>query len=352
MRCRKTVIVENEKRVALWDNIKFILIYLVVAGHFASFYLEQSWNVKRLCLLIYFFHMPAFIFISGLFSKKTVDQKNFRKVFEYLVLYIFSKIYLFLAKIVCGYGIVEISLLSEGGVPWYAFALAVYVLLMICLKDLDKKYQFVFSVVLACFAGYASDVGKELVLSRIIVYYPFFLAGYCMDHSTISQKFRSKKARVVSLLFVISFMIVTWLGIKKLHWLLPLLSGQNSYESLGEMADWGGILRAVYYLPAFGLIFALISLAPAGKSIITRLGSRSVWVYVLHYTAVYIYFGKFNGMQNGPIWTLPVALLTTVICALPFWDRILGGLIKPRWEKREHINVDGENENHIKNQME
>lgn len=99
------------------------------------------------------------------------------------------------------------------------------------------------------------------------------------------------------------------------------------------MAEWGGILRAIYYLVAFILIFAVIALIPAGKSIITRLGSQSVWVYALHYGAVYLYFGRLEGINVRPIWIFPTALLTTIIFALPFWERILGDLIRPRWER-------------------
>lgn len=152
--------IKNNGRISLWDNIKFFLIYLVVLGHLANFYLEESWDVKRIFIIIYFFHMPAFIFISGLFSKKTIDQKNYKKVFEYFVLYVFIKIYLFLVKIVCGYGVAEISLLSERGVPWYAFVLAIYVLITICLKNINKKYLFIFSVVISCFAGYDPNPDK------------------------------------------------------------------------------------------------------------------------------------------------------------------------------------------------
>lgn len=90
-------------------------------------------------------------------------------------------------------------------------------------------------------------------------------------------------------------------------------------------------MRAIYYLVAFILIFAVIALIPAGNSIITRLGSRSVWVYALHYGAVYLYFGRLGGMSIHPIWILPESLLVTVIFALPFWERILGGMIRPRW---------------------
>lgn len=171
------------------------------------------------------------------------------------------------------------------------------------------------------------------MLARIIAYYPFFLAGYCIDPSDIASKLRKTKVRIVFLIFSIFFVSGVWIEIKKLYWLAPLLSGQNSYDSLGKMADWGGILRTIYYLIAFALIFALVALAPARKSIISQLGSRSVWVYALHYGAVYLYFGKLGGMEYRPIWIVLVALLVTIICALPFWGRLLGGMIRPKWEQ-------------------
>ena len=67
---------EAKERVSLWDNAKFLLIFLVVLGHFADYYTKDSLNMRRLFLFIYLFHMPAFIFISGLFSKNTVNHKR------------------------------------------------------------------------------------------------------------------------------------------------------------------------------------------------------------------------------------------------------------------------------------
>ena len=76
----------KKERIYLWDNIKFILIFLVVLGHFADFHTATSLNMRRLFFYIYIFHMPLFIFISGLFSKKTINEKKYKKIFEYLIL--------------------------------------------------------------------------------------------------------------------------------------------------------------------------------------------------------------------------------------------------------------------------
>lgn len=60
------------ERSSLFDNMKVILIVLVVFGHsLEEISLEHGYAVMR--AWIYSFHMPAFVFISGFFSK---DMKN------------------------------------------------------------------------------------------------------------------------------------------------------------------------------------------------------------------------------------------------------------------------------------
>ena len=64
-------------RIALWDNLKFILITLVVGGHFADTLIDYSKIYSSIFLFIYAFHMPLFIFISGYFhSEKNITKKN------------------------------------------------------------------------------------------------------------------------------------------------------------------------------------------------------------------------------------------------------------------------------------
>jgi len=64
-----------ETRNLYFDNMKFILIFLVVLGHFA--------NLHRLLPImgglnnaIYSFHMPLFIYISGYFSRDVVQPRR------------------------------------------------------------------------------------------------------------------------------------------------------------------------------------------------------------------------------------------------------------------------------------
>ena len=61
------LVVKVKERSLLFDNIKTVLIILVVLGHaLEEISLEHEYGIIRAC--IYSFHMPAFIFISGYFS--------------------------------------------------------------------------------------------------------------------------------------------------------------------------------------------------------------------------------------------------------------------------------------------
>ena len=48
------------ERSAKWDNVKFMLIVLVVIGHFLSGWAGSSPTANKIFLWIYTFHMPCF----------------------------------------------------------------------------------------------------------------------------------------------------------------------------------------------------------------------------------------------------------------------------------------------------
>ncbi len=57
------------KRDSFFDNAKFILIVLVVFGHMIETFIEDNVTVYAIYKVIYSFHMPAFILVSGFFTK-------------------------------------------------------------------------------------------------------------------------------------------------------------------------------------------------------------------------------------------------------------------------------------------
>ena len=63
-----------KERDYLFDNYKAFLIVLVVVGHFIEVASDDNVVMETTKWIIFSFHMPAFVFISGYFSKKNTGH--------------------------------------------------------------------------------------------------------------------------------------------------------------------------------------------------------------------------------------------------------------------------------------
>lgn len=158
------------KRVEKWDLLKFFLIFTVVLGHIAEFYIYESQTMENLFLFIYTFHMPLFIFISGLFSKRTIKENRFDKIAGYLLVYLFIKLLFMLYNLV-RYKVFSLNLFNDGGLPWFIFAMLVLPLITCAVKKVKAPIVLGVSLLISLVVGYIEPVGTVLSLSRIIVFF-------------------------------------------------------------------------------------------------------------------------------------------------------------------------------------
>ena len=83
---------EQKFRNAYLDNVKVVLLFLVVFAHILERFLEVK-LYNSLYVIIYSFHMPLFIFISGYLSKNT-DRCRQNAFSDFFIPYIiFNTIY-------------------------------------------------------------------------------------------------------------------------------------------------------------------------------------------------------------------------------------------------------------------
>jgi len=277
-----------KQRVAKWDNTKFILIWLVVIGHFAQYYTGKSESMQSLFIFLYLFHMPAFIFITGLFGKRVIKEHLYNKVINYFVIYFFMKALIYLTRFVLGEN-PSFKLLTEGGVPWFIFAIAVYYLITMFIKCCNPKAVLFVSLSLALFAGYDNSIGDYLMLSRIIVFYPFFYMGYILDKDKVKEFLEIKHIKILSLcsLLIIAFICVKYIDI--VYGIRPLITGRWPYSKLA-LPEYGVILRLLYYVVSSIMVIAFISIIPDGRFYFTDMGTRTLQVYVLHRPIIYIWY--------------------------------------------------------------
>ena len=162
---------ESSKRIAYWDNFKGVLIFLVVFAHFL-YNFPQLHEGRHIVNMIYFFHMPVFVFISGYFSKKEI---TFSKVLKYLLLYfIFNTIFIVI-EIVTNNRILAITPFYS---YWYLLALVAW---RIIAKYIPCNQWYIMnptSFIIGLFSGLFADVSNILAIEKILGFLPFFFIGY------------------------------------------------------------------------------------------------------------------------------------------------------------------------------
>ncbi len=158
------------------------------------------------------------------------------------------------------------------GIEWYVLALGAFIFLTILFRNLNKIYVLIFAVLIGCISGYNSADGDFLAISRIMTFYPFFFLGYIFDAEKIIKFVKNNYIKLASIVLLICMIVICTKYIDKLYWLRPLLTGRNSYEELARFSEWGGIIRLFYYATVSVIIFAIISIVPNIKMIISMWG--------------------------------------------------------------------------------
>ena len=248
-------------RIALWDNLKFILITLVVGGHFADQLTDYSSIYSSIYLFIYAFHMPLFIFISGYFHS---DRNTTKKVLFYTSLGFLYKIVSFLIDRLNGDSQYIFNLLADSGLAWFMFVLAIYTFALSLLKDQNKKFILIGSIILACFVGYDKSIGDFLYLSRAIIFFPFYILGTMMKSFDILEfKRKYPLLKVIALLIFIAWGILCITKVNTLYGLRYMFSGRHPFPD--GIITYGPIIRLACYIISAVLGLSLILLTTSKK---------------------------------------------------------------------------------------
>ncbi len=345
-------------RVAKWDNAKFLLILCVVLGHSMNgVFIINGEAMKWVEICLYSFHMPLFIFIGGLFSKRTVDSVPFRyeKVVAYLLLNLFMKLLNYTVILICT-GKAKFELLSDNSVSWYIFVTAVHIMIAHLLRNCKPWKILTVSFILAILIGYVDEIGNIFVLSRIVVFFPIFYLGYVLNPDKLLKVISKPWIRICSLILLVMIFAGFYITIDISYSMRPLLTGNNPYYEFGEF--WhplGGLLRIATYIITILVSFMVLAIIPTRRiPLVTWSGSRTLTVYALHRPVQYIIgYSFFNEMfaDTLPRFLLPIlliyALMLTVVLSLkPFeyvlypcmhWDKILAPVLN--WFRKDEYKI-------------
>lgn len=332
---KETVIMNGKERSALFDNAKGVLIYLVVAGHFLLPVAETRLTTNLL-YLIYVFHMPGFILISGYFSKNVYRDGKFRwdKEAAFLWLYLIFEVLVHITEgLLAGHVGWKVDFLHESGAPWYLLALLIWYL-FIPVFSVFRKKPWCFAAMLlitavGLYGGAPSWVTDFLAMDRVLAFAPFFFLGYFCRKETIERFLHSKMRFVTAGLaafFAIAIFLLTY---DKLGAYTLTVYGAVYGRLSGELQPVGWVLRLIWYGIALVMSLGLLAVLPSGRvPVLTTLGERTLQIYILHRVIRDLcqYYGLYSGfnvhLKSHVILLLLGCLLLTVFLGNALFFRI------------------------------
>lgn len=296
---------ETAERIDVCDYMKAFLIFCVVLGHITYWFPDENDLLHCTKLWIYFFHMPAFIFLAGLFSKNTVNEKKWEKVVPYILLYLLMKTVNYFVDIYRGLDGAEINFFKADGVEWFALAMFWWYVITILVKEVHPCYVIIASVCMSMLSGYMNTDGSFMVWQRTVTFYPFFWLGYKMEVDRIakqSQVHRKVKIVFSAALFILLFLVIYFYSVDRSFW-LKLLRGcfsyQDAFGSANSMFMLGGIYRLLISIVSCALIFALITvfLVFSGRknNVISYIGRRTLPIFAFHSPMIPLLFYLSSG---------------------------------------------------------
>lgn len=202
-------------RIETLDIYKGLLIFLVVWGHFMMPLIDREYPVaRRLFLLIYSFHMPAFIFLSGYFYYGSWKKRGtvFKSICSWIVLYCAMKLMLNCCDILF-YGEKKLipNFLHESYAPWYILVMIIFKLLLLPIEFIQKINKKDTETNNQNIMKGKTDMPKELFSDGISIYLMFLIVlSACL--SMLNMPWQEKVGDFLALDRVVSFAPFFYMG--------------------------------------------------------------------------------------------------------------------------------------------
>lgn len=309
------------------DNIKGLLIVFVVFGHMLE--LNQGYGENKLWyFIIYSFHIPLFAYITGYFAHVNWGKLLKNTVYPYLV---FQTAYVLFDFLVL-HKELSVSYLTPNWLMWYLFAVAAWnVLLWVVCRFTDRgKLVILFlSFLLALAVGYIDAIGRSYSLSRIIVFFPFFLLGYVVrDVKWDKPKEGSARMAGILLSCVLVLLSIGYLYLNASEMKITWFYEAVSYKRAGSTL----FFRLMHMLMALSFIFCINQIMTNQRIwLLTSVGQKTMPIYLMH-GFVIKWIGKYHLINIFSYQTLAMLSLSIFIVVL-FSRESINALLTPflRW---------------------
>lgn len=326
----------GKQRDPFFDNAKYLTILFVGIGHAWEPIREDSRTAEALYFVMYTFHMPAFILISGYLSRSfEAKPGQIRKLITgiavpYLIL---QTIYTFFMRWAQEDPSREFHYQEPGFALWFLVALFVWRLTTPIWKSLRWPVPVALAIGLA--ASVTPTISADLNLMRVLQFLPFFVIGLYLK----PEHFELVKRRQMRLLAAPVIVGATVFA----YWAVPRLD-KGWFLHDKAAADFGvpSWVGGVMYLSLFGcgLVMTACFLAwvPRRHMWFTLLGSGTLYAYLLHIFFIQgsrqFEWYEFDGVHDPASLvaiTVLAGVMMTVLCT-PAVQRIFRYILEPKMD--------------------
>ncbi|MER5433493.1 acyltransferase family protein [Streptomyces sp. NPDC002588] len=268
------------QRDAFFDNAKYLAIVLVAVGHAWEPLRSGSRTVTALYMVVYAFHMPAFIVMSGYFSRgfDASPPKIRRLVGGVVVPYVvFETAYTFFTRWSDGVPDRPVSLLEPLYLTWFLAALFIWRLTTPLWRLV--RWPLPIALALAALATMSPSIGDDLDLQRALQFLPYFVLGLCLR----PEHFRLVRRREVRVLAVPVFMAALLVS----YWAVPRMNyawffHKDAAADLGAPAWDGPVMTLALFACSLVLVVCFLAWIPGRRTWFTALGAGTLYGYLLH----------------------------------------------------------------------
>ena len=274
------------KRDLYWDSLKFVLIFLVVLGHSVGSYLPSGGIDRPLYNFIYTFHMPLFIFVSGMFSHINDREKYKSGILRILETYAVFQLFRAVPPILINGNITLNSITSVVISPrytlWYLLSLILWRLIVYYLPD-NVLNKYPIGIIIVCFfvslLGGFVPIGHTFSLQRTMAFLPFFFMGYYAKDIEV-KKHIAKIPAFVAVWVLLSVFLIYYFVLNKSYSFV--LYANVPYGSKNEYS-----LLFLFFARGIFLVFAtlmgamVMRLVPSNPSL-SCWGSNTLFIYIYH----------------------------------------------------------------------
>ncbi|GHJ03218.1 membrane protein [Streptomyces olivaceus] len=325
----------SRHRDAFFDNAKFLAIALVGIGHSWGQILNGNPTVEALYRVLYTFHMPAFIIISGYFSRSfDASPRRVKRLITGVVVpyVVFETAYALHRRFSEDPGN-DISLLDPTYLLWFLCALFVWRLTTPIWQTL--RWPLPVSLVIAALASVTPTIGNDLNMQRVLQFLPCFVLGLLLRPEHF-QLVRRRSVRILSVPVVAAALAIAW-------WSMPRMQTDWFYRnaSVEDMgAPWwsGPIVTLALFGCSVVLTACFFSWVPGRRMWFTTLGAGTIYGYLLH--GFLSKEATFSGWFHNAWWDTPLggivltalaATVITLLCTKPV-QRVMRYVVEPKMD--------------------